>query len=62
MFAKVDRSMTKPGTDADGVAETGADHFMKCPGCGASFDMRDLAQVLARIHDAEIGIGEGPVQ
>ena len=24
--------MTKPGTDADGVAETEADHFMKCPG------------------------------
>jgi len=23
-----------PGVDPDGVAETEADHFMKCPGCG----------------------------
>jgi hypothetical protein len=22
------------GRDADGTAETEADHFMKCPGCG----------------------------
>jgi hypothetical protein len=22
--------MTKPGRDADGIAETEADHFMKC--------------------------------
>jgi uncharacterized C2H2 Zn-finger protein len=54
--------MTKPGTDADDVAETEADHFMKCPGCGAWFGMRDLAQVLAHVHDAEIEIGEDPVQ
>lgn len=25
--------MTKPGIDADGVAENEADHFMKCPAC-----------------------------
>jgi uncharacterized C2H2 Zn-finger protein len=36
--------MTKPGVDADGVAQTEADHFMKCPGCGQWFDMRTLGQ------------------
>jgi uncharacterized C2H2 Zn-finger protein len=40
--------MVKPGIDADGIAQTEADHFMKCPGCGQWFDMRDLGQVLAR--------------
>jgi hypothetical protein len=29
--------MTKPGADADGIAEIEADHFMKCPGCGEWF-------------------------
>jgi hypothetical protein len=36
-WSVLDRSMTKPGTDADGVAETEADHFMKYPGCGEWF-------------------------
>ena len=53
--------MTKPGKDADGVAKTEADHFMKCPGCGKWFDMRDLSQVLGHVHDVEIEIGEGPM-
>jgi hypothetical protein len=35
------------------------DHFMKCPGCGQWFDVRDLGQVLAHVHDAEIELGEG---
>jgi hypothetical protein len=48
------------GVDPDGVVETDADHFMKCPGCGALLDMRDLAQIQAHIHDAEIEICEGP--
>jgi hypothetical protein len=42
------------------VAETEADHFGNCPICGALLDMRDLIQVLAHVHDAEIEIGEGP--
>jgi hypothetical protein len=50
------------GIDADGIARAEADHFMKCPGCGEWFDMRDLGQVLAHIHDAEIEQGEGLVQ
>jgi hypothetical protein len=45
---------------SDGVAETEADHFMNCPGCGEWFDIRDLDQVLAHVHDAEIEISEGP--
>ena len=57
-------SMTKAGgyrgIDPDGVAETEADHFGNCPICGALLDMRDLTQVLAHVHDAEIEIGEGP--
>jgi hypothetical protein len=46
------------GIDPDGVAE--ADHFMKCPGCGEWFDMRDLNQLLAHVHDPEVEICEGP--
>ena len=44
----------------DGIAETEADHFGNCPACGAFIDMRDLGQVLAHVHDAEIEMGEGP--
>jgi uncharacterized C2H2 Zn-finger protein len=53
--------MTKPGIDADGVAENEADHFMKCPACSQWFDMRDLAQVVEHIHDSEIEVLEGPI-
>jgi hypothetical protein len=42
------------GVDADGVAKTKADHFGNCPVCGAYLDMRDLGQILAHVHDAEI--------
>ena len=52
--------MIKLGIDADGTAQTEADHFMKCPGGGEWFDMRDLGQMLAHVHDADIEIGEGP--
>jgi hypothetical protein len=48
------------GLDPDGVAEAETDHFMKCPGCGEWFDMRDLGQLLAHVHDAEIEICGGP--
>jgi hypothetical protein len=46
--------------DADGVSENEADHFMKCPACSQWFDMRDLAQVVEHVHDAEIEFLEGP--
>jgi hypothetical protein len=50
------------GFDPDGVAETEADHFGNCPVCGGvSRHARDLGQVLAHVHEAEIEIGEGPV-
>jgi hypothetical protein len=45
--------------DLDGIAETEADHHGNCPVCGAYLEMRDLAQVLAHIHDAEIETCEG---
>jgi hypothetical protein len=48
------------GFDPDGGAETGADHFGICQVCGAYIDMRDLGQLLAPVHDAEIEICEGP--
>jgi hypothetical protein len=48
------------GIDPDGVAEAEADYFMKCPGCGEWFDMRDLDQLLVHVHDAEIEICGGP--
>jgi hypothetical protein len=49
------------GRDLDGIAETELDHFDNCPVCGALFDMRDLSQVLAHVHDADFGIFEGPL-
>ena len=49
-----------PSVDADGIAQTEADHFMQCPGCGEWFDMRDLGQMIQHVHDAEIEISEGP--
>jgi hypothetical protein len=47
------------GVDADGVARTESGHFGNCPVCGACVDMRDLGQVLAHVHDAEIEKCEG---
>lgn len=44
--------MIKPGRDADGQAQTEADYFEKCPGCGQWVDGRDLSQVIEHIHDA----------
>jgi len=48
------------GVNPDGAPETEADRFGNCPVCGAYIDMRDLDQVLADAHDAEIEISEGP--
>jgi hypothetical protein len=48
------------GVDADGAARNESDHCGNCPVCGACVDMRDLGQVLAHVHDAEIEICEGP--
>jgi hypothetical protein len=39
------------GSDADGAAQSEADHLEKCPVCWQWFDMRDLAQVADHIHD-----------
>lgn len=47
------------GIYADGTAKTEADHFGNCPVCGAFLDMRDLAQMLEQVHDADIEIGQG---
>jgi hypothetical protein len=54
--------VTKPGRDADGLAQTEADHYEKCPGCRKWFDLRDLKQVLEHLHDGwdEIEINEEP--
>jgi hypothetical protein len=41
------------------LANSEADHFGNCPVCGALLVMRDLAQMLAHVHDVEIEIGEG---
>jgi hypothetical protein len=48
------RSWSEARRDADGVAQTEADHFGKCPVCGALVGMRDLAQVMAHAHGQEI--------
>ena len=41
------------GKDADGIAETEADHLMQCPGCGQWFDMRNLSEVIEHVHDQD---------
>jgi hypothetical protein len=46
------------GIDADGTAQSEADHFVKCPGCDRWLDMRDLGQVLEHVHGAQIEIIE----
>jgi hypothetical protein len=48
--------MVKPGVDHDDTAPTEGDHFLKCPGCGEWFDMRDLDQVIDHIHDGDFDI------
>jgi hypothetical protein len=48
------RSWSEARRDADGVAQTEADHFGNYPVCGGLIDMRDLGQVLAHVHDARI--------
>ena len=50
--------MTKPGVDADGIAQTDADHFEKCPACGQWLDRRDLKQVFEHVHGAWVEIAE----
>jgi hypothetical protein len=55
-----DQIPTPPGIDVDGIAGTEADHFMKCPGCGEWFGMRNLDQMLTHVHDGEIEMEVGP--
>jgi len=53
------RIRSAAGIDADGVAQTDADHWSTCSKCGERFDMRDLAQVFAHLHGAEVEITGG---
>jgi len=46
--------------DTDGVAQTEADYFEKCPACGEWFDTRDISQMLVHVHDPNIEIETGP--
>ncbi len=52
--------MVMKGYDPDGVAQTEADYFEKCPACGEWFDTRDISQMLVHVHDQDIEISEGP--
>jgi hypothetical protein len=45
------------GHDADGIAQTEADHFMECTSCGKWFDMRDLGEVFEHCHNADLRTG-----
>jgi uncharacterized C2H2 Zn-finger protein len=47
------------GYESDGIAQAEANHFMKCPGCGEWFDLRDLGQIIRHVHDPEIEIIDG---
>jgi len=51
--------MPRPGVDVDDPDRLEIEHFGNCTICGALVDMRDLAQVLAHLHGAEIEIAEG---
>jgi hypothetical protein len=51
--------MPKSGTDADDAVRPEIEHFANCTVCGDLIDMRDLLQVLAHLHGAEIEIGVG---
>jgi hypothetical protein len=56
-------SIMMSGYDPDGVAQSEADYFEKCPVCGEWFDVRDVAQMAMHIHDltdVEITIGPAP--
>jgi hypothetical protein len=44
----------KPGRDPDGIAQIEGRSFRQLPGRAAFLDMRDLGQVLAHVHDADI--------
>jgi len=46
-------------TDADGIAKTEADHFMKCQAAGSG-SMCAIWAECSHMHDAEIEISEGP--
>jgi hypothetical protein len=54
--------MTKPGIGANGVAETEADHFMKCAECDQWLDTLDLSQVIEHVQDGDIEVLDGPEQ
>jgi hypothetical protein len=61
-YARFSEPKAPPAIQWTGGGEKGSDysgeHFMECPGCREWFDMRDLGQVLAHVHEAEIQIVE----
>jgi hypothetical protein len=50
--------MTSRGRDVDSPDRPELEHFGRCPACDRLFDMRDLGEVMARIHDQEIKLTE----
>ncbi len=46
------------GIDPDGVLETEADHFMKCPGCGQKIAVRSAFEsLILATRDPQTGPG-----
>jgi uncharacterized C2H2 Zn-finger protein len=43
--------MTARGKPSGWTPQSELDHFMRCPGCGKIFDMRDLGQAVDHLHD-----------
>ena len=65
--SRKDKHWGTPQAGAGSMTKAGKYHginpdFMKCPGCGQRFDMRDLDQILLHFHDAAIEISERPEQ
>lgn len=48
------------GKRIDSLPDDEGYHFMKCPGCGQWFDMRDLGQVFD--HSGELPHGGGSTE
>lgn len=50
------------GKPIDDLPDDERRHFMKCPGCGRWFDMRDLGQVAEHVGELPHGGEEGTEQ
>ncbi|MCK1625916.1 hypothetical protein IVA98_22660 [Bradyrhizobium sp. 160] len=46
--------MTSEGKPLGWTPRDERDHFIRCPVCGETLDMRDLAQVIDHLHGQDV--------